>query len=172
VSCKYLCVHGKRRPPLWPEFLATDPEVRVQFPALPDFLRSGGSGTGSTQPREYNWGATWRNSSGSGLESREYGSRDPPRWPRDTFHPQKLALASPTSGGRSVDTVRSRTQPTEFNLVWREAHRVETAIFVNECRTLQLGVPQYAESVWSATQSKQEGKSRQWIMKDKHSEQW
>jgi hypothetical protein len=36
------------------EFLATDPEVRVQFPALPDFLRGSGSGTGSTQPCEYN----------------------------------------------------------------------------------------------------------------------
>jgi hypothetical protein len=24
---------------------------RVRFPALPDFLRNGGSGTGSTQPR-------------------------------------------------------------------------------------------------------------------------
>jgi hypothetical protein len=31
----------------------------VPFPALPDFLRSSGSGTGSTQPREYNWWATW-----------------------------------------------------------------------------------------------------------------
>jgi hypothetical protein len=30
--------------------LAAVPEVRV----LPDFLRSSGSGTGSTQPREYN----------------------------------------------------------------------------------------------------------------------
>jgi hypothetical protein len=36
------------------EFLATDPEARVRFPALPDFLRNSGSGTGSTQPREYN----------------------------------------------------------------------------------------------------------------------
>jgi hypothetical protein len=27
------------------EFLVTDPEVRVRFPALPDFLRSSGSGT-------------------------------------------------------------------------------------------------------------------------------
>jgi hypothetical protein len=35
-------------------FLATDPEVRVRFPALPDFLRSSGSGKGSTQPREHN----------------------------------------------------------------------------------------------------------------------
>jgi hypothetical protein len=38
----------------WSEFLATDPEVRVQFTALLEFLRSSGSGTGSTQPREYN----------------------------------------------------------------------------------------------------------------------
>jgi hypothetical protein len=39
---------------LWSEFVATDPEVLVRFPALPDFLRTRGSGTGSTQPREYN----------------------------------------------------------------------------------------------------------------------
>jgi hypothetical protein len=31
-----------------------------RFPALPDFLRSSESGTGSTQPHEYNWGATWK----------------------------------------------------------------------------------------------------------------
>jgi hypothetical protein len=29
-------------------------EVRVRFPALPDFLKSSGSGTGSTQPRDDN----------------------------------------------------------------------------------------------------------------------
>jgi hypothetical protein len=33
--------------------LATDPEARVRFPALPE-KKSSGSGTGSTQPREYN----------------------------------------------------------------------------------------------------------------------
>jgi hypothetical protein len=27
---------------------------------VPDFLRTSGSGTGSTQPREYNCGATWK----------------------------------------------------------------------------------------------------------------
>jgi hypothetical protein len=30
-------------------FLTTDPEARVRFPALSDFVRSSGSGTGSTQ---------------------------------------------------------------------------------------------------------------------------
>jgi hypothetical protein len=33
---------------------------RVRFQALPYFLRGSGSGTGSTQPREDNWGATWK----------------------------------------------------------------------------------------------------------------
>jgi hypothetical protein len=56
-----------------------------------------------------------RKSSGSGLESREYGHRDPSRWPRGTLYPQKLALTSPTSGGLSVGIVRSRTQATEFS---------------------------------------------------------
>jgi hypothetical protein len=32
----------------------------VRLPALPDFLRSSGSGMGSTQPCEYNWRATWK----------------------------------------------------------------------------------------------------------------
>jgi hypothetical protein len=38
----------------WSEFLATDPEIWVRFPALPNFLRSSGSGAGSTQPRNHN----------------------------------------------------------------------------------------------------------------------
>jgi hypothetical protein len=43
-----------------------------------------------------------RKSSGSGLEIREYGRRDASGWPRDILYPQKLALTSPTGGGRSV----------------------------------------------------------------------
>jgi len=31
------------------------------------------------------------------------------------LYPQKLALTSPTGGGRSVGMVRSRTQATEFS---------------------------------------------------------
>jgi hypothetical protein len=53
-----------------------------------------------------------RNSSGSGLENREYGRGDPPRRTRSIT--QKLALTSPTSGGRSVGIVHSRTRATEF----------------------------------------------------------
>ena len=34
------------------------------------------------------------------------------------LYPQKLALTSPTGGGRSVDIVRSRTKATEFSLVF------------------------------------------------------
>jgi hypothetical protein len=41
----------------------------------------------------------------------------PLRWPRDTLYPLKLALTSPTSGGRSVGIVRSRTKATEFGVV-------------------------------------------------------
>jgi hypothetical protein len=51
----------------------------------------------------------------AGLESREYGRTEPSRWPRGTPYPQKLALTSTTSGGRSVGIVRSRTQATEFS---------------------------------------------------------
>jgi hypothetical protein len=66
-----------------------------------------------------------RKNKGSGLESREYGRRDPSRWPRDTLYPQKLALTSPTSCCRLVGIVRSRTQATEFSLVLGSGDRVK-----------------------------------------------
>jgi hypothetical protein len=55
-----------------------------------------------------------RKSSGSGLEIREYGRRDPSRWPRGTLYPPNLELTSPTSGGRSAGKINSQTQTTEF----------------------------------------------------------
>ena len=54
----HLCVlSGTGRPPLWSSgqsFWLQIQRSRVRFPALPDFLSSSGSGTGSTQPRDVN----------------------------------------------------------------------------------------------------------------------
>jgi hypothetical protein len=55
-----------------------------------------------------------RKRSCSDLESREYCRRESSRGPRGVFFPQKLALTSPTSRGRSVGIFRSRTQATDF----------------------------------------------------------
>ena len=66
-----LWIHG---PPLWSSgqsFWLQVQRSRVRFPGLPDLLSSSGSGTGSTQPREVNWRATWIKSSGSGPENRD-----------------------------------------------------------------------------------------------------
>jgi hypothetical protein len=70
-----------------------------------------------------------RKSNGSGLESREYGRRDPSRWPRGTLYPQKLAVTSPTNSGRSVGIVRSRTKATEFRsfLQWKNPRMLDSA---------------------------------------------
>jgi hypothetical protein len=60
-------------PPLWCSGQSSWLQIqrsRFWFPALPDFLKNSGSGTGYIQPREDNWGATWKESSVSGLENR------------------------------------------------------------------------------------------------------
>jgi hypothetical protein len=43
------------------------------------------------------------------------GRGDPLRRSRDILYPQKLALTSPTSDGRSVGIVRLRTKAAEFS---------------------------------------------------------
>jgi hypothetical protein len=65
-----------------------------------------------------------RKSSDSGLEKREYVRRDQSGRPRGTLYPQKLALTSPTSGGRLVDIVRSRTQAMEFVCLFVYRYRI------------------------------------------------
>jgi hypothetical protein len=58
-----------------------------------------------------------RKSSGSGLENRDYGRKNSPRWPRDTLYLQKLAFTSSASIGRSIGIVRSLTKATELSLL-------------------------------------------------------
>jgi hypothetical protein len=53
-----------------------DPRVLVRFPALPDFLRSSGSGTGLFSLVSTIEELLGTKSSGTGLESREYSCRD------------------------------------------------------------------------------------------------
>jgi hypothetical protein len=80
----------------------------------------------------------WRwkeKSSGSGLESRDYGRMDPSRWPCGTLYPQKLVLTSLTRGGRSVGTVRSRTQATQFSFLVCYSQSTESNC-CNELRSL------------------------------------
>jgi hypothetical protein len=51
----------------------------------------------------------------NGLENRDYGRRGSAALTmRHPLYPQKLALASPTSGGRSVGIVRSLLKATEL----------------------------------------------------------
>jgi hypothetical protein len=50
------------------------------------------------------------------LEWKSSGPGNPLRWPRDTLHPQKLALTSPTSSGRSVGIFACGLKATEFVL--------------------------------------------------------
>jgi hypothetical protein len=116
---------------LWSEFLATDLEVRVRFPALPDFLRSSVSATGPLTLVSTTEELLGRKSGGSGLEIREYGRRDPLRWPRGILYLQKLALASPTSDGRSVGIVRSRTPASAFSFyfLWVSCIAIPNIVF-------------------------------------------
>jgi hypothetical protein len=95
--------------------LATDPEVRVRFSLYQIFwvvgLEQGPLSLVSTIEE-----LLGRKSSGSVLESREYGRRGPSGRLRDTFYQQKLALISMTSCGRSVGIVVLGTEATELAL--------------------------------------------------------
>jgi hypothetical protein len=77
-----------------------------------------------------------RRSSGSGLENRDCGLQGISRAEYATpLYPQKLALTSPTSGGRSVSIVRSRTKATELLLV------VITPLSPKEMEQLLINTP-------------------------------
>jgi hypothetical protein len=86
----------------WSEFLATDPEAPgLERGPLRLERKTEELLEGKVAPPVYK------------TEINDRGN--PLRWPRDTLYPQKLALTSPTSGGRSVGIVRSRIKATEFS---------------------------------------------------------
>jgi hypothetical protein len=115
----YICYVEKRRPPLWSRGQSSWLQIqrsgfdlrRYQiFWEVVGRERSPLSLVSTTKEL-----LEWK-SSGSGLEHQEYGRRGSSRWPRGTLYPQKLTLTSPTSGGRWVGIVRSRTQPRSLFL--------------------------------------------------------
>jgi hypothetical protein len=65
--------------------MVTGPEALVRFLALPDFLRSSGSGTGSLSLVSTTEELLGRKSSGFDIENPHYGSGDPLRLPRGTL---------------------------------------------------------------------------------------
>jgi hypothetical protein len=106
---------------LWPSGQSCWLQIQrswVWFPTLPDFLTSSGLERGPLSLVSTTEELRGRNSSGSGLEIWEYGRRDPSDWPCDALYPQKFALTSLASGGRSVGIVRSKTKATEFALLF------------------------------------------------------
>jgi hypothetical protein len=53
----YICYVEESRPPLWSTSQSSWLQIQrsqVRFKTVPDFLRNSGSGTGSTQSRDYN----------------------------------------------------------------------------------------------------------------------
>ena len=67
------------------------------------------------------------------------------------LYPQKLALTSPTGGGRSVGIVRSRTKATEFSLVFFYIYTVtkDKDTLVVAGREIGLEVNVEKMSIWS-----------------------
>jgi hypothetical protein len=61
--------------------------------------------------RYSDWGFPWFSSVKTEINRRGISLR----WPRNTLNQQRLAVTSPTSGGRSVGIVRLRTTVTEFS---------------------------------------------------------
>jgi hypothetical protein len=98
----------------WSEFLATDPEARIRFPALPEKklagLERGQLSLVSTTEEllDRKVAAPVKKRENTAVEIRHADHVAPSI--RKT-----LAITSPTSGGRSVGIVRSRTQSMEFS---------------------------------------------------------
>jgi hypothetical protein len=94
----------------------------------------------------------------SGQEIRQYCHGDLLLWPRDTLHPQKLALTSPTSDSRSLGIVRWRTKATvlyawyvvPWSLIRTNLRSFETSIkfYQTARRRCSIYCPRKLSSSW------------------------
>jgi hypothetical protein len=117
TNCIYICYVEERRPPLWSNGQSSWLQIQssgFESWSYQIFWKVVGLERGLLSLVSTIEELLGRKSSGSGLETRDYGRRDPSRSPRGTLYPQTLALAWPTSDGRSVGTVRSWTQASKF----------------------------------------------------------
>jgi hypothetical protein len=151
----YITYIEESRPPLWSSDQSFWLQIQrswVRIPALPDFLRSGRSGTGCTHSVSTIEELLERKSSGSGLETENTSVGDLSRWPRDTLYPQKLVLSSPASGGHSIGTVRSQTKATEFssnNKSWKRKCLSNRENYPKEHMKTQAYIPNpLVSSLW------------------------
>jgi hypothetical protein len=116
----YICYVEESRPPLWSSDQSSwlqirkswfDPRHYLIFWVM--VLERGPLSLVSTTEE-----LLGRKSSCCGLVNRDYCRRDPSCWPRGTLCPQMFAVISLASGGCSVGIDFSRTQVTEFRLVY------------------------------------------------------
>jgi hypothetical protein len=59
MELQLIPVYSAQRPPLWSSGQSSWLQIRRPGFDSRHYQKKSGSGTGSTQPREYNWGATW-----------------------------------------------------------------------------------------------------------------
>jgi hypothetical protein len=143
-------------PPLWSSGQSSWLYIqrsRVLFPSLTYFLSSGSGMGGPLSLMSTIDELLERNSSGCGLESREYGRRHSPRWPRGTLSPQSLALTSQTSSDRWVGIVRSRTKAWSLIVcVWyltecKACMEHRAALWMDSVRELRQAVCLYVSDI-------------------------
>jgi hypothetical protein len=72
-----------------------------------------------------------RKGSCSGLEIREYGRRDPSRWPRSALYPRKLVLTSPTKGCRSSHGVFFLSTRCRHTMHWTHRQARTHMLFIH-----------------------------------------
>jgi hypothetical protein len=116
VSCEvwiYVCYVEERRPPLWSSVQSSWLQIqRAGFDSrrYHIFWEAVGLERGPLSLVSTTEELLERESSGSGLERREYGRRDPSRWP--------LALTSPTNSGRHLIWFREGGKPPYLPKFW------------------------------------------------------